>query len=68
MIELNNIQKVIDQSLVIDIASLVVEPGSIVAAVGPVERQGQHRAGPVDEQRGLIGHRRTLGGLRPREH
>lgn len=36
MIVLNGLQKVIDQNLVIDIASLVIEPGSVVAMVGPV--------------------------------
>lgn len=36
MIALNSLQKVIDKNLVVDITSLIVEPGSIVAVVGPV--------------------------------
>ncbi len=36
MIELRNLQKVIDQTPVIDIAALTVHPGEIAAVVGPV--------------------------------
>ncbi len=36
MIELKNLQKVIDQTPVIDIAALTVHPGEIAAVVGPV--------------------------------
>lgn len=36
MIELKNLQKIIDQNLVIDIAALTVRPGEIAAVVGPV--------------------------------
>jgi ABC-2 type transport system ATP-binding protein len=36
MIELRNLQKVIDQTPVIDIAALTVHPGEVAAVVGPV--------------------------------
>ncbi|MBN1933254.1 MAG: LytTR family transcriptional regulator DNA-binding domain-containing protein [Anaerolineae bacterium] len=36
MIELKNLQKIIEQTLVIDIAALTVRPGEIAAVVGPV--------------------------------
>lgn len=37
MIELNNLQKVIDQNTVIDIESLKIEAGEIAALVGPID-------------------------------
>ena len=45
MIELNNVQKVIDQTLALDVQALTVRPAEIAAVVGPT---GSGRAPLLD--------------------
>lgn len=59
MIELNSLQKIVDQNLVIDIEKLAVEAGEVVAVVGPA---GTGKSHLLDL---LVGRSRpTLGTLR----